>query len=410
MPALTIQEHIASRFPRDALKPEQGTTLFQTYGKFIDVQFPSPRTGGQWELTSRGWIGALALDGDTTLIAQPKVPIASLATMIRMVFDLLITDFPRLAPSGSVLELYDQLAAVLARRALHLVRQGALQRYQPTVDELGAIRGRIDFRWLMARSAATEVRCHYSDRSADLLEHRIILWTVDRVLRSGLCSEGTQRLLRECHRQIGALAELRPVKPSDCGAVTYDRLSERYRPVIALCRMFLEGSAPLPLEGTTPTVPFLLSMPALFERFVARTLEGALPQSYMVRAQERSVVGFESRIEFFIDIVIYEASSGRPLCVLDTKYKNVVDPSAADVAQVGFYALLKGAPLAGLIFPVRVPVEWRGATGRVRTFRSTFDLERPVDAATEALLGPLIALLDEVRTDGAVLSEPGVTV
>jgi 5-methylcytosine-specific restriction enzyme subunit McrC len=397
---IELIEHRPTLLPARTLSEEQGETLAHLAGKQIDVQYPSPRTNHQWELTSQGYVGVLAVDSTLSVVVRPKVPIANLGRMLAEAYDLPVHDFPGLTTCSTLEALYDQLARMLALGVLGLARQGLHQRYQPRSAPLSAVRGRIVFTRPSDSVSDVRLSCRFSERTGDILENRIPLATIDRILRSGLCGDPTSRLLREAHRHLSNSATHTRVTLQDCTTMRFDRLTERYRPVVALCRLFIESAGPTAQYGTADTVPFLLSMPLLFERYVARWLTRRCncDGEFQVRSQERNVVGDNKSVEFFIDLVVYDVRTDQPICVLDTKYKNVDAPASADVAQVGYYALLKGANLACLIYPTRSLASWVGSSGKVRTYRGGFDLDYDLAESGESFFQDLKARIEERRS------------
>jgi 5-methylcytosine-specific restriction enzyme subunit McrC len=389
---LALTEHVQSYFPRHAMTEEDGELLVARFGKQIDVEFPTPRTAGRWKLVPQGWIGVCPVNELLTVVSRPKLPVPNLVRMLALVYDLPIDVFPGLVGSRTLPDLYDQLAALLAGEALLLSRQGLYHAYRSTEKRRAAVRGRILVGGSLRDAADVRLECRYSERTPDVLENRILLWTLDRVVRSSLCQESTQRRVREAYRQLLGYVPLVPVAVEDCTRVVYDRLNARYRRVHALCRLFLEGSAPAAESGASQAIPFLLYMPTLFERYVARWLEASVRATggaWRIVMQERNVVGNDSQVDFNIDLVIYDATTETALCVLDTKYKDVQVPSASDVAQVGYYALLKHSGLAGLVYPVQAVASWEGMSGPVRTFRATFDLGGDLSVAGQAFFRDL---------------------
>ncbi len=382
---IELEEHRTGYVETAHLSEEEGTTLFRSFGDRLDVQFPSPRTAGRWEITSRGYVGALSLGADATLVIRPKVPIANLARMLQCVYDLPLHTFPQLALCRTVPDLYEQLVRALLARVSGILRKGIHHRYCSTMRDMAAVRGRVRIAEHLRRPSRITVPCAFDERTPDV---------VDRVLRAGLSDDDLQREARSAYRELQSRVGLVPARPEDIDAIAYDRLTARYQEAHRLCRLLLEGAGPIPDGGRDRTVPFLLDMPRLFERFVARWLATNLPPEIQLRAQERNVVGEAEQVEFIIDLVLYD-SNGVPLCVLDTKYKTHGAPAANDVAQVGYYALLKGSPLAGLVYPRPVQREWRGSSGRVRTFRSTFDISGDIERAGEEFVGRLQSLLRE---------------
>ena len=68
-------------------------------------------------------------------------------------------------------------------------------------------------------------------------------------------------------------------------------------------------------------LPFLVNMWELFELFVAEWLQVNLPEKYTLVPQETVHIGKSGEFIVRIDLVINEAETGVPVCVLDTKYK-----------------------------------------------------------------------------------------
>jgi 5-methylcytosine-specific restriction enzyme subunit McrC len=96
-------------------------------------------------------------------------------------------------------------------------------------------------------------------------------------------------------------------------------------------------------------------------------------------------------LEFKIDVVLYDARSGQPNCVLDTKYKTDARPSPGDVAQVVTYAQLKGCREAILVYPdpAHQVLDVTIGTARVRSLG--FCIDGDLDLAGQAFLAAVLA-------------------
>ena len=284
---------------------------------------------------------------------------------------------------------------MLAERVLQIARQGFHHAYRRFTAPLAAVRGRIRFTESLKGATEPRLPCEYGERTGDILENRLPLVIVDRILRSGLCGASTSQQLREAHRRLSGIAIQAPITLSDCATIRFDRLTERYRPVIALCRLFMQATGPVAEHGSAEAIPFLLSMPNLFERYAASWLARrcAADGRFHVRAQETSSLGDTSNVQFRLDLVVYDAHSGRALCVIDTKYKDADTPSPSDVAQVGFYALLKRARLACLVYPRSSAAGWQGKSGDVHTYRGTLDLGLELSTAGDLFFNDLVGQL-----------------
>jgi len=106
-------------------------------------------------------------------------------------------------------------------------------------------------------------------------------------------------------------------------------------------------------------------MQDLFERYVTSWLALEVPDLHVQRHHR---VPLGAGLYCDIDIVLRHGAGGRPLAVLDTKYKDEPVPSARDIQQVVFYATVLGCPEACLIYPCSVkPLTVRAGAVTVRT-------------------------------------------
>ena len=123
--------------------------------------------------------------------------------------------------------------------------------------------------------------------------------------------------------------------------------------------------------------PFLVPMARLFELLVAEWLRAHLPLRYRLETQESVHFGESRELRFQIDLVLYDTEIGKPIAVLDTKYKATERPSERDVQQVVAYAESKSCRKAVLVYPAQTPSDVRVGGIRVRSlaFRLAEDFE-----------------------------------
>ena len=130
-------------------------------------------------------------------------------------------------------------------------------------------------------------------------------------------------------------------------------------------------------------------MASLFELFVAEWLSANLPAELELEAQERLDLGGD--IHFCADLILRRRSCGRPLAVLDTKYKAAEAPATSDVAQVVAYAEAAGCREAMLVYP-QLPARGRLLqVGRIRVRSLAFELAGDLELSGRALLGSLLS-------------------
>ena len=136
-------------------------------------------------------------------------------------------------------------------------------------------------------------------------------------------------------------------------------------------------------------LPFLVDMARLYERFVAEWLKSHLPPEWRLAIQERVDLGRANALHFEIDLVLYAAETGRPVCVLDTKYKTAADPAPADLHQMISYAHTKGCPEAILVYPAPLAQPFDEVIRGIRVRSLTFALAGELEQAGQEFLQAL---------------------
>ena len=389
---IELTEYQPTYLDRDSLPDELGELLWRSYHQQVAVEFPSPKTGNRWQLTSQGWVGHIPLTPDVHLSLQPKVALDNLFRMLEYAYNLDFKLLPGLVDSQSLAEFYERLANILARRVLDRGRKGFYRAYIPQNDALPYIRGRLDMRQVAGQPGQINVRCHYQEHTADVDENRILAWTLWQITRSGSCTERVLPTVRQAYRALQGLVTPQPYTANACVGRQYHRLNADYQPLHALCRFFLEQSGPGHRLGNRKMVPFLVNMAALYEKFVAAWLVDHLPPEVRLRAQERVDIGKTNGVHFEIDLVLYNFNSNTPLCVLDTKYKVPTRPATDDIQQMISYAHPKGCPQAILIYPTQLAQPFDETVRGIRLQSATFGLDGDSEVTGRTFLHGLQAL------------------
>jgi 5-methylcytosine-specific restriction enzyme subunit McrC len=388
---LELVEYTPLRLDQNTLPAGLGDLIWRRYGRQVAVDFPSPRTGFGWQFTALGWIGLLPVSPALTLVLRPKVPLRQLWSMLAYAFDLeplYIGD--RLLQAAALPDLYERLAALLAQRVLTRCRRGLHRAYLPVTERLTTVRGRIDPAATLRTPVSPALVCHHEVQTVDIVDNQLLLWTLERILRSGACSPAVRPLVQRAFRALAAVVTLRPLPADAARHRAYHRLNADYRPLHALCAFFLEQLTPLPEEGEHAMLPFALPMARLYERFVAAWLTRHLPSHWSITAQERHPLDEAGHFSFTIDLVLRDRASGAIWGVLDTKYRSPGHrPSADELAQIIAYAGAAGANQAILVFPAQVdpPLDLHVNGVRVRSL--TFALDRNLAEAGQEFLHAL---------------------
>ena len=331
-----------------ALSPAQAAALRERYGDIVTVQ--PDWAPGSFVLTARQSIGGIALDGLRLRIA-PKVPLTNLFAMLTYAYDLpLFRD--EAAPLAVGDNLFEFLVAIFVRQVDGLARQGIQRGYVDDEENAPTLRGRLLLSEHLRRNAIQPGRFaqRFNDFTADRLENRILkaaLWRLNGAVY------GNPDLRRRVRRALSAFSEvsLVAVRPEMAEQVVYTRLNARYRLPINLAQLFLRYLSLEGHAGDAPFMAYLLPMSEVFERFVARYLADhfAAHPHISVRAQESIWLDEARRERGRLDILLRWA--GRPVLIVDTKYKTFDGaPAEADRNQMFMYGHALGVSRALLVY------------------------------------------------------------
>src|SRR5688572_20359352 len=142
---IQLTEYEPAVLPADTIPYPAAELLWRNYSRQVAVEFPSPKTGGQWHITSQGWVGCIPLTPNLAFLLQPKLPIGNLFRMLEYAYHLdSFTFLDGLVASDSLAGFYERLAHVLAKRVLDRGRQGLYRAYLPISGRPGSLRGRLD--------------------------------------------------------------------------------------------------------------------------------------------------------------------------------------------------------------------------------------------------------------------------
>lgn len=377
-PSLTLTEYQPLLVNPSLLPEAAAHLLWRDYRHLVEIEPPSFKTGGCWRLTNLGWAGYLPLTPALGISLQPKVAIRTLLRMVEVTYDLqAFRLFDGWFQAQSIPELYELLALLLAQRVLRRCRQGLHRAYRAQSATLPYLRGQLQVAELVRHPLRAELPCRFHEYTADVIDNQILLWTLQQITRSTLCSARSSPTVRQGVRLLQQQVSAQPVMAWDCRQRSYSRLNGDYAPLHGLCAFFLEHSGPSHLLGDRPAIPFLVDMARLYERFVAAWLQQNLGAQWRLQIQETHPITSDQR--FAIDLVLYDVQSGAVHAVMDTKYKIANRVDTADVAQVVAYAEAKGATEALLIYPQPPAAPLDAAIGQIHVRTLPFALDGDLD-------------------------------
>ncbi|MEW5957392.1 MAG: restriction endonuclease [Chloroflexota bacterium] len=384
---ITLTEYQSRSFSPTEISSDEAERLDRYYRQQIVVEPPWAKTNYRWQLTAQGWVGYIPLTSHFHLALQPKVPLSNLFQMLEYAYRLNIELLEGAAYAQSLPEFYERLAHILAQRVLDRARQGFYRTYVSLTDRLPYVRGRLNVQRAVQQPLQIKPECDYQEHTADIDDNRILLFTLWRLVHSGVCTERVLPTIRQAYRSLQGLVLLQPCSPEACLGRQYHRLNQDYQPMHILCRFILAQTGPSHHLGSRQMLPFLINMARLYEMFVAEWLRAHCPGHLRLRVQE-TVANRE--VGAVIDLVLADAETGVARCVLDTKYKTPdKQPSKQDIHQVVAYAEIKHCREAVLIYPAPLPRPLDTLWGNIRVRSLTFALTGSLDEAGQAFLQDL---------------------
>ncbi len=388
---IELKEYLPQLVTAEEAPSGLGEFLWSKYASKINVEFPSPKTGGHLQLTSQGWVGYIPVSPVLALRIRPKTQISNLFRMLEYAYDLRGFEIlPGLVRSETLDDFYQNLARILASRVIARVRKGLYRSYISEYEHLPYVRGRINLSDMITTPWKVDLSCFFEDHTADIGDNQLIAWTLNRIARTGLCSDRVLPTVRMAYRSLIGVARALPCTSESCIGRKYNRLNEDYRSLHSICRFFLENTGPSHELGDHATLPFLVDMASLFELFVSKWLKAHPIEGLQIRAQERMFIGESEDLEFRIDLLISEPGKSNALAVVDTKYKAPDAPSTDDVAQVVAYAEAKGCHEAALVYPTRLLRPLNTMVGEIRVRTLTFSLDGDLEQNGAAFVRELL--------------------
>jgi 5-methylcytosine-specific restriction enzyme subunit McrC len=253
---------------------EELETLETEFSKYI--QIISGYTGKQIIQTQQ-YVGYIILPNHIISIT-PKIPQISFINMLRYAIGLakIIPDYFELSEETNY---YDIIILFFLEELEKLLFRGLNTGYKISEDNLSCIRGKILFKEHLNHTynRNDKIFCSYSELTTDILENRIIKYTLYYLSQGYFLDDKIDsKLLNYYNRldQINLIPSISLLSES-FKTIEYTPLNEHYRPILALCELLLRDSSldEEILGGKKTAISFLVDMNALFEKFVVRLFQ-----------------------------------------------------------------------------------------------------------------------------------------
>jgi 5-methylcytosine-specific restriction enzyme subunit McrC len=359
-----IEEYEDKKIPRSQLSDRDIGYLDEEFSDELELEGPSSLNDWNWVLRNEGYVGHIQLPENGSIELKPGIDLDNVFGMLEYAYDLGKFNLAEedVYDSETVQGFYDKIAAIFARNVNKRRKEGLYRSYQSREEKSERIRGRIDFSKTARKPWEVKAHVKYREMTSDNEENQILLYTLNRISRSGFASEDTLQKVRQGIRSLRGSISYREFESSDCVGRRYNRLNQDYQRMHALARLILDTSEPSHESGDAEMIPYTVYMPDLYELFVARWMKQHLPTGYSIDFQEHVDLG-ETGLFYRIDVVLNDDRTGEVVAVLDTKYREPDNgkPDTGEVNQVLGYAKKTGTDRAFLVYPVdldnRFPLE-----------------------------------------------------
>ncbi|EAZ92582.1 McrC family protein [Crocosphaera chwakensis] len=386
MNTITLTEYKPCYIPRDQIPQEIIDYLKNNYKNKFRINLKYSKKGDQWEIVSQGWIGYIPINNDWNFHIKPKVHITNIFKMLEYAYNLKSFQFlDGLMTCDSLPDFYNRLATIFARLILKRTQKGLYSTYIKHSQTLSYVKGKIDVKTMLKHPWKPKLTCHYDNFTQDIEDNQILLWTIYVISRQEICQVNTRILIRKVYGALQGYVTLSPSTANDCINRKYNRLNEDYRCLHSLCRFFLENTTPSHKKGNHHSLPFLVNMNQLYEKFVAAWLKKHLPPHLGIKTQHRVEY---NNFSFKIDLIIYNKNTNQNLYVLDTKYKTEITQS--DIYQIITYTFEQNCNYAIIITPtIRNPINDKINNINIRSLN--FFLDEDIEAAGNNFLEQLMS-------------------
>ena len=345
--------------------------------------------GSAYRIKPASTVGAIEI-GDLSVLIRPKIGIAKLLSLACYAMGAFrhresqMFDFEE-----DVETLPDTLSLALAAAARRAFSRGLMHGYLTEEEALQTVRGRIRFDEQLRRrfGLPLPIEVAYDEFTDDIVENRLVKSAVLRLGEMRLRSSRARRDLGWIAAMLENVSHS-DFAPKDVPEVSFNRLNEHYRIVVALSRLILQNSAFESRRGEVRATGFLMDMTKVFQEFVTVALREELrlsPHSF----GEKEIASLDKSGNVHLRPDLTWRESGNCLFVGDAKYK-AAEKSVpnSDLYQLLAYVTALDLPGGMLIY---AQGEAEPVTHEVRHIRKQLEI------AALDLSGSLDQVLNRVK-------------
>lgn len=325
--------------PPISLQPSDRRVLERVF----KAQIMSSDEEGKWIVRPSGRIGTVTR-GERAIVVRPKINIDRVLFMVAYAIDPYRWD-EAWSSLGAVDDLVDGMAGLFAQATEPVLARGLHRNYRTVESDEPTIRGRIRWPVQARRAAPLPIGVRYIIHDDDTTENRILRATVLLLRQSRIRDPHVVSRIERLWRQV---RHITPVRDADrlVDKVSWTRLSEAYRPVLAMAELILKSRMADVDAGSVPVVGFTIDMATVFENFVRvglREAAGLSVQDFPDDLGKRLHLAERGRVAMTPDLgVVRQGVWG---FVGDAKYKR----DAGSGKDADIYQLLAYATAANLL-------------------------------------------------------------
>ena len=213
--------------------------LEKEFSKYVQV---ISRYTGEQIIQTQEYVGYIILPNHIISIA-PKIPQISFINMLRYAIGLtkIIPDYFELAEE---INYYDIIVLFFLEELEKLLYRGLNTGYKIYDDNLSCIRGKILFKEHLNHNynRNDKIFCSYSELTTDILENRIIKYTLYYLSQGYFFDDTIDSKLLNYYNRLEQI-NLIPISPESFKIIEYTPLNEHYRPILALSELLLKDSS-----------------------------------------------------------------------------------------------------------------------------------------------------------------------
>jgi len=301
-------------------------------------------------IETQEYVGYIILPNHIISIT-PKIPQSSFINMLRYATGLakIMPDYFELPEETNF---YDIIVLFFLQELEKLLFRGLNTGYTIFDDNLSCVRGKILFKEHLNHNynRNDKIFCSYSDLTSDIVENRIIKYTLYRLSQGYFLDKIIDSKLLHYYNRLEQI-NLIPSSIESFKKIEYTPLNEHYRPILTLCELLLQDSSlDEEIPGKKNAISFLVDMNLLFEKFVVRLFEEKIKNTRIsVKEQTTVYADIKNTLSLKLDIVV--TFDKKPKVILDTKYKKFESsPDTSHVAQLVLYSNSTGVKDCCLIY------------------------------------------------------------